>query len=266
MGACKLTVPGLEPGLLMHVHQHHDLHVSAQIREHGVWEPFETQLVLQCVEPGHVCVDVGANIGYFTVLSGQAVGAGGRVYAFEPEPGNLALLQRNIALNHMSDRCTVVAAGLAENECSADFFLSADNQGDHQLHPDNPAQSLDSISIQCLAGDDYFSSREVRVDFVKIDTQGAEYGVVAGLLKTLQSSGESLKLLVELTPHSLRMAGYSGAQLIALLATLRLPFFIVDHVEHRLVATSAEELSIWCNNVDDCSGDRGFMNILLGNL
>jgi hypothetical protein len=52
--------------------------------------------------------------------------------------------------------------------------------------------------------------------------------------------------------------------LIDCLAQLGQPFWIVDHIEHVLAETSAEELAVWCDNVDGCPGDEGFMNILVG--
>ncbi len=60
------------------------------------------------------------------------------------------------------------------------------------------------------------------------------------------------------------IAGASGRALIELLAELGEPFWIVDHVEHRLVPCAREELAVWCDNVDACEDDRGFMNILVG--
>ena len=56
----------------------------------------------------------------------------------------------------------------------------------------------------------------------------------------------------------------SGRTLIELLATLGEPLWIIDHIEHRLVLSSAQELALWCDNVDSTEGDQGFMNILLG--
>jgi hypothetical protein len=82
----------------------------------------------------------------------------------------------------------------------------------------------------------------------------------------LQASGPQLRMIVELTPFSLRAAGSSGAGLVALLAQLELPFAIIDHLEHNLVPCSAGGLIEWCDNVDASAGDQGFMNIFLGEL
>ena len=72
------------------------------------------------------------------------------------------------------------------------------------------------------------------------------------------------RILIELTPLSLRQAGASGRQLIELLASLDQPLWIVDHVQHRLAPSDAGELARWCDDVDAVPGDEGFMNILSG--
>ena len=102
------------------------------------------------------------------------------------------------------------------------------------------------------------------MNLVKIDTQGAEFQVVQGLMPLLLASGSSLRMIVELTPYSLRAAGSSGAALLSLLEQLELPFAIIDHIEHQLVPSTAAELRQWCDNVDACPQDQGFMNIFLG--
>jgi FkbM family methyltransferase len=259
---CALNIPGLDAGLQLEVHQSADVHISTQIRETGIWEPFETELFRRILSPGDVCIDVGANIGYFSVLAGHCVGESGQVFAFEPEPANAELLQRNIKLNRMQQRCLVEVAGLADQTGEAALYLHPNNLGDHQLYVSNP--QVNSVAVRLLRGDDYFADRPAPVRLVKIDTQGAEYQVVKGLMALLRTSGSNLRLMVELTPFSLRAAGNSGAQLVELLAQLNLPFHIIDHIEHELVASSEQELVRWCNNVDDYPDDQGFMNILVG--
>src|SRR5437867_3185244 len=73
--------------------------VSPTLRHFGVFEPFETQLVQQMVRPGDVVLDVGANIGYYTLIFAELVGEQGHVYAFEPDPRNFAFLAKNVHSN-----------------------------------------------------------------------------------------------------------------------------------------------------------------------
>lgn len=257
-----LQVQGLPEPLTLCVHGPQDQFVSRTLEEQGVWEPYETSLVLAILCPGAVFVDVGANIGYFSVLAAQRVGARGQVFAFEPDPDNFRLLTASGELNGLSAQIHAVRAGLGDRNDTARLFLSTDNFGDHQIFGSHDARA--SLSIKLLNGSDYLAHRLDRLDLLKVDVQGAEYAVMAGLMPLLQAQPQVPQVLIELTPFSLRQAGSSGRQLITLLSELGQPFWIVDHIEHRLVASSAAELAHWCDQVDGVSGDQGFMNILVG--
>ena len=246
----------------MRVHGEEDRFVSRRLREQGMWEPCETSLVLSLLRPGDVFVDVGANIGYFSIIAASAVGDSGQVFAFEPDPSNFALLEANGTLNGLGKRIRSARIGLAATDGEGSLYLSPDNLGDHQIHAADP--SRDQLPITLRNGSDYLRPRLQRLDLLKVDTQGAEFEVIAGLLPLLNELPCPPRILIELTPLSLRQAGASGRALIELLASLDQPLWIVDHVEHRLVQSSAEELARWCDNVDAVPGDAGFMNILSG--
>ena len=256
-----LRIAGVNEDLRLCVHEETDIHVSRQIREQGIWEAFETELVVRLLQPGQCFLDVGANIGYYSVLAGYLVGTQGRVVAFEPEPANFALLQDNIELNQLT-QATAVAAALAATSGTARLHLNLENRGDHQLFPQDATR--DSLPVALCNGAEFLREHGLRPNLVKIDTQGAESAVVAGLMPELQTLGDGLRLIVELTPAALRAADSCGRELVELLAQLELPFHIIDHIEHRLVATPAAELALWCDNVDSVPADQGFMNILVG--
>jgi len=258
----SLQIPDLVSPLQLYVHGEQDQFVSRRIREEGIWEPYETSLVLSLLRSGHVCVDVGANIGYFSILAAAVVGEAGAVFAFEPDPGNFALLQANAVLNKQQQRITAVQAALSTQAGAGELFLSEDNLGDHQIYA--AGEQRKSVPIGLLNGSEYLGERVQRLDLLKVDTQGSEYQVMAGLMPLLQSLPGATHILIELTPLSLRQSGSSGRELIELLASLQQPFWIVDHIEHRLVASHSEELAQWCDDVDAVSGDMGFMNILVG--
>jgi FkbM family methyltransferase len=254
-----LNIPGLATNLRLHVHGDHDRFVSRRIAEEGIWEPYETSLVMDLLHPGAVFVDVGANIGYFTVLAATIAG---KVFAFEPDPENFRLLEANLALNALQRKVTAVPAALAEEDGEGRLYLSEDNLGDHQIYAAGDAR--ESVPIELLSGSHYLQGRLDSLDLLKVDTQGSEYGVVAGLMPLLSALARPPRILLELTPLSLRHAGSSGRALVELLGELRQSFWIVDHIEHRLVASSCEELAGWCDDVDAVAGDAGFMNILVG--
>ena len=257
-----LNIPGLAADLNLYIHGENDRFVSRRIAEEAIWEPYETSLLIDLLTPGGVFVDVGANIGYFSVLAASIVGDDGAVFAFEPDPENFRLLQANLALNDLQQAVTAVPAALAERDGAGQLYLSKDNLGDHQIYAVDDQR--ESVEIKLLDGGAFLQDRLQRLDLLKVDTQGSEYQVMAGLLPLLQALAKAPHILLELTPLSLRQAGSSGRALVELLGQLRQPFWIVDHIEHRLVASSAEELAQWCDDVDAVFGDAGFMNILVG--
>lgn len=262
-----LRIPDLEHPLQLFVHGPSDKHVSQKIRAEGIWEPYETSLVISRLKPGAVFVDVGANIGYFTILAASLVGERGRAYAFEPDPANISLLTKSARHNALQSRIHSVQAGLSTADKTGNLYLSEDNLGDHQIYAG--VEDRPTVEISLLNGAEYLRRQLQRdglaqIDLIKVDTQGSEYQVMAGLMPLLLDLSTPPSILIELTPFSLRQAGSSGRALIELLDTLGLNFWIVDHIEHQLVASAAQELSQWCDDVDACEGDQGFMNIFLG--
>ena len=263
-GPVPLAIPGVDHSLRLYLHGVRDAVISPRIRAEGIWEPFETALLLTLLRPGDVFVDAGANIGYFTVLAAARVGAAGQVFAFEPDPDNCRLLRDSVRCNGLDTTVTVVEAGLAAEDRSGMLYLSGDNLGDHQTYA--TAECRVARPIRLVHGANWLARHTARVDVLKVDTQGAEYEVIRGLMPLLRTQATPPHIILELTPYSLAEAGASGRALIELLAQFDQPMAIIDHIEHRLAPCSAEALAQWCDNVAATPGDRGFMNILVGSL
>ena len=174
-----LHVDGLNKVLSIKVHSTEDKYISNTIRKTNQWEPYETKLVIQNLEPGQTFIDVGANIGYFSLIAADAVGPSGRVLSFEPEEKNYALLAENIAHFSFSQVETVHAA-LSNCDNNGTLYMSEDNWGDHQIYQ-GATSDRKSQPIRLLRGDQFLLKRLEKVDFVKIDTQGAELEVLKGI-------------------------------------------------------------------------------------
>lgn len=144
------------------------------IREHGIWEADETAFIESVLRPGSTFVDVGANIGYFSVLASALVGPEGRVFAVEPEQRNVALLRANLWRNQCGNAVVLPVAAYRERGFLP-LRLNEENRGDHQIGWENAASAL----VPCARLDDLLTG--VPVDFVKIDTQGVDHDVIAGL-------------------------------------------------------------------------------------
>jgi FkbM family methyltransferase len=161
------------------------------------WEPQTTACVTRRLGKGGVFVDVGANHGYFTVLAAALVGSAGRVVAFEPNPIVIDQLRTHVRLNDFTARVTTVQAALADApHDDAPLFVSTEpgNSGLSSLvaapsYVKNGWLSPDrTVPVRVDTFDRWFQSSGLRrVDLVKIDVEGAEDRVVAGMAATLAS-------------------------------------------------------------------------------
>ena len=245
----RITVPGVAPFSLS-LHPPGEL-VSDQLAAHGIWEPYETTLVTGFLKPGMCVVDAGANLGYYTCLAARLVGRAGRVHAFEPDPENHRLLERNTA--DLGDRVIVHAEALGERAGTARLAGDRSNMGDAHLEPDG------SLVVPVARGDDLGLAR---LDLLKIDTQGAEVQVLAGFRATL-GANPAASIIVEAWPWGLARAGSSAAELLAILEALHRPAWLIDHQAHVLRPLTGEGLRTLLLRTLTVA-DRGFVNLWLG--
>lgn len=249
----------LSKNVQLFVHEAGDMHVSKAIKETGQWEIFETQLIAACLIGATNFIDVGANIGYYSILA-SALQPSLAIYAFEPEPKNAALLLKSKALNG-ANNIHLEQAGLAAKNSTIELFLSENNFGDHQIY--DRGETRESVSVKVLNGSDFLLSRIQSIDVLKIDTQGAEFEVISGLLPLLKQSPD-VQMVLEFWPFGLKKSGAHGHQLLDLLLELNLPMHIIDHIGHQLVPCEEVELRAWIDDLDKHSDNEGFMNLFFG--
>jgi FkbM family methyltransferase len=254
----RVAIDGVPP-FRMRTHARGDSYISRQIEEAGVWEPVESALVAQLLRPGDVFVDLGANIGYYTVLAALACGPRGTVHAFEPEPGNFRLLRENVALNGLAN-VTAVEAAVSSASGSVDLFLSHDNQGDHRIY-DNESRAS-RVRVRQVSLDDWFRGRDSRVDVVKMDTQGSEGRIIDGMEGLIDANRERMRMVVEFWPYGLEGSGDSAAGLVERLARFDFAVSKVDESLPGPVPTSWEALLVEAQGIYHPS-TRHYTNLLL---
>jgi FkbM family methyltransferase len=169
----------------------------------GALEAAEHALLARIVGPGMVAVDVGANVGFHTLGLARRVGVAGCVYALEPDPDNFHLLERTVREAGL-DQVRLVRQAAGECAGEQTLYLSPVNRGDHRLTPED-ASSRRAVRVSTVVLDALLADAP-RVDFVKIDVQGAELSVLRGLKGTLARRPPP-GVLCELAPTLLRAAG-----------------------------------------------------------
>ncbi len=166
-------------------------------------------------EGGELCVDVGANVGFFTLLMATHVRTGGAVWAFEPAPGIRERLNRNIAVNRLANVIIRAEAASDVNGSSLFFGGPSDHSGMASLRPldcaTTPFQVRTCRLVDCLPG-------SAKVRLIKLDVEGAEYKALVGMTSLLQTQHPDL--IVEISERFLNQMGSSAAEVHALLVRL----------------------------------------------
>ena len=152
-------------------------------------EPEQTAVFSTALKPGQVFFDIGANVGYYTVLGSRLVGLTGRVIAFEPVLRNLAYLYRHILLNGAGN-VTVVPAACAD-AMSIALFAAGEDFATGRLRDE---KSGSTFPVPVVSVDDVIRHVGISPDVMKIDVEGAELSVLKGAQGALRTSRPAIFL------------------------------------------------------------------------
>ncbi len=185
-----------------------DLSLMPELVAFGTYDVPFTTFVQREIKPGDTVVDVGANVGLFTLLLGYQVWEFGRVIAYEANPRHVELLRDNVSTNWLSDRIEIVphAAGADAGRLTLlaprRFGMLASLQPvEHLLVTDDRRDTVDRIEVDVEPLDARLAGLD-RIDLIKIDVEGAEEQVFAGAERAL-ASGAVRRVCFEMVRESL---------------------------------------------------------------
>lgn len=169
-----------------------DFQMFHEMAEGPGYEPGTSEIILSELHEGSTFVDAGANNGYYTILALSRVGKSGRVWSFEPNPDAFGRLSRNISLNGSPGNVELFPVALGSQSGNQELFISRylDSRSSFTR------QGRHSIRVQVQRADEILKGHHV--DWIKIDTEGAEALVLEGLTETLQEN-PGVRLIVEWT-------------------------------------------------------------------
>lgn len=213
---------------------------GANVLLDGFWEMWLTQFITRLITPGMLVFDIGANFGYYTLLLADLVGPDGRVYAIEPNPKTAVYLRNSVMLNGFGGRTRVIEAA-----------AGAIDAGEVQLHAPHgePKNSyvVPRPGMPVLPGGSDYTVSEItidgivaqsgRIDFVKIDAEGAEEQIVEGMRACLQRH----KPMLVLEFNALR--GTNAAALIEKLVSIYGKVQFIDYYGHAIEIDAARVMS-----------------------
>jgi len=197
-----------------------DYCVARPLLTKGVFEPRETKIFKENIKEGMTVLDIGANMGYYTLIASKLVGNKGKVYAFEPDTRNYDLLVKNIKINKC-DNVVPIQKAVSNKSGKSRLFIDKFRMGTRSLAEANLLNKNGHIEIETTTLDEFFKDK---IDFIKMDAEGAEGLMIKSGEKTFKNN--SLMLLMEFKKDALRNMGTNPN---CLLRTLTMLGFKIKH-------------------------------------
>jgi FkbM family methyltransferase len=208
-----------------------DMGITPHLIMDGFWEMHITSLFERVIQEGFTVIDIGANMGYYTLVAAQRVGKTGRVYAFEPEPNNYDILCKNIAINGFRPIVTACQKALLDKQGEVNFTVYEESPGGSSVFMSNstfvnrPARKK-TISVQTTTLDTFLADN-LKVDIMKIDAEGAEPLIFKGMKNIIKNS-PTLKIIMEFAPTHIEAAGENPRDFLWSLKNMGFKIKLVD--------------------------------------
>ena len=203
----------------------------------GFGSSFEREIFESLLKPGIRVVDIGANLGYYTLIAARIVGPEGRVYAFEPEEENFNLLTLAVEKSGYKN-IKLFKKAVTERSGRGTLFFSEEHRGDHRIFDNGENRKRVAIETASL---DEAMAHEGKIDVIKIDIEGAEPEVLGGMKKIL-ADNKDIKIMSEFYPEGISEAGTAPLDFLKQWHELGFEISLIDGKARRLRRFSPEGL------------------------
>lgn len=221
-----------------------DAHDSANLSVRFTYEPIGTMVLEREINKGDVVLDLGAHIGYYTLLTAELVGNRGKVFAFEPGPDNFALLEKNVAANGYKN-VILTAKAVSDKSGEIKLFLAEESSVSHRIG--DPGDGRKTIYVEAITIDDFFQDYNGKVNFIKMDIEGAEAKALQGMRGLLRKN-KKIKLMTEFYPSALRNSGTTPEDYFILLSQLGFQINQIDEKYEKCEPVDIDKLMSWVNS------------------
>lgn len=225
--------PAIVDGKVFHLDPR-DIVTRKRMTLYGSTERFELRTALDRLGPGSRFVDVGANIGLYSVFASERVGREGEVVAIEPDPDNVSFLRRNLAENGCSN-VRVMSVAMSDHIGTVRLYQNERSRGELSLA--DQTGSGDWIGVSSLTLDKTLDGKIANV--LKIDVEGAEPLVLAGATATLE---QYPVVFVEINAPMLRKFGFNPKDVISFFDEDSYRFFFLDEDHEQTVQMKPESI------------------------
>jgi len=223
----KLSEPVIETkyGTKMFINKNDEV-ISKSLVLNKVWEYSESEFFKKLITKGMNIIDIGANIGYFSILFSKLTGDSGKVFSFEPEPNNFQFLLKNIQANNSSNIIPFNKA-VSNYDGKINLFLSRSNIGDHRMINFNSDREVrNRIEIESVKLDTAIP-KDQKIDLIKMDIQGSEMKAIDGM-KRILGENNKMVLVTEFWPYAIKQSGYEPEDFFNVLNTYGFKIYTLE--------------------------------------
>lgn len=212
-------------------------------------EKFELNLFKNSLKKGDVVLDMGANIGLYSLAAAKIVGNSGKIYSFEPDPITFKNLKKNIESNKYNNVELINKA--VSNKTGTITFTSSENITSRSKNHIKTAdeQEKNSIKIHTIKMDDFFENKNNVINVIKMDIEGAEFEALKGMKKIIDKNIH-LKIFLEFSPFMLKRLNTDIAEMINFFKSYNFKINKINEEEDKLEEISLESLLEFSEEVD----------------
>lgn len=157
-----------------------DSGISLELSVYGIHEPITTKIISKKLKKGMVCVDIGANIGYYALLESKIIGSTGKVIAIEPAPNTFNYLEKNLKYRHQSKFQTHNFA-CSDIDATSNFLINEKSNISKIVNEsDTILDGTKKILVKTKKLDTILLENENQIDFIRMDIEGNELKVILG--------------------------------------------------------------------------------------
>ena len=213
--------------------------LALAISHYGTYEEVEAKIMEEKIKTGNIVVDIGANIGLHTLNMARIVGNTGQVFAFEPDPSNFKILEKNVKINNYQN--IILEQRAVGDKHERTTLYQSDHPGMHRIFPQTK-QAKGQVKVELISLDKYFidSNLADRINFIKIDVEGMEFGVLKGM-KNILKNNKNIKILFEFVPKDTMEAGFIPIELLNYLTSNGFELYCMDEKTKKLLYVSNNE-------------------------
>jgi len=204
----------------------------------NLYEENTVNLLKKLLKNGMNVINIGANVGYFTLFAAREVGSSGKVIAFEPKEENVKFLRKNVEENKYTNVNVIHKAVTNKNE-ETKLLVGPSSAWNFIIQKDMKNFPQESVTTTTI--DEFLKDHPMKIDFVLMDAEGSEPYILEGMNETV-TQNPNLQIITEYNPHALKELGKNGEYFLQHIEKLGFSIFLIDESTGKLTLKNIDEI------------------------